>query len=37
LTVGLGIVGLALFGAGFVAFARQARRRDVAVTASVRK
>jgi len=30
-------VGLALFGAGFVAFVRQARRRDVPVTAQVRK
>ena len=37
LTVGLGALGLALFGAGFVAFVRQARRRDVPVTASVRK
>ena len=37
LTVGLGALGLALFGAGFVAFVRQARRRDVPVTAQVRK
>lgn len=37
LTVGLGALGLALFGAGFVAFVRQARRRDVPATASVRK
>jgi len=37
LTVGLGALGLALFGAGFIAFVRQARRRDVPVTAQVRK
>ena len=37
LTIGLGALGLALFGAGFVAFVRQARRRDVPATASVRK
>ena len=37
LTVGLGTLGLALFAAGFVAFLRQARRRDVPITASVRK
>jgi hypothetical protein len=37
LTVGLGALGLALFGAGFVAFVRQARRRDVPVTAKVRR
>ncbi len=37
LTVGLGALGLALFGAGFVAFVRQARRRDVPVTAPVRR
>jgi len=37
LTVGLGVLGLALFGAGFVAFVRQARRRDVPVTAPVRR
>ena len=37
LTVGLGALGLALFGAGFVAFVRQARRRDVPVTAKVKK
>src|ERR687897_203815 len=32
LPVGLGAPGLALFGAGFVPFVRQARRRDVPVT-----
>lgn len=37
LLVILGVAGLGLFGAGFVAFARQARRRDVAVPAAVRK
>lgn len=37
LTVGLGALGLALFGAGFIAFARQARRREVPVKAEVRK
>ena len=37
LTVGLGVLGLALFGAGFAAFVRQARRGDVPVTASVRR
>jgi hypothetical protein len=37
LTAGLGVLGLALFGAGFVAFVRQARRRDVPVTAPVRR
>jgi len=37
LTVGLGALGLALFGAGFVAFVRQARRRDVPVTVPVRR
>lgn len=36
LTVGLGAVGLALFAAGFVSFARQARRREVPVAAKVR-
>jgi hypothetical protein len=35
LTVGLGALGLALFGAGFIAFVRQARRAPVA--AAVRK
>ena len=37
LTVGLGVLGLALFGAGFAAFVRQARRREVPVTAPVRR
>ena len=37
LTVGLGALGLALFGAGFVAFVRQARRREVPATAPVRR
>ncbi|MDP9386746.1 MAG: hypothetical protein M3Q48_02170 [Actinomycetota bacterium] len=37
LTIGLGILGLALFAAGFTAFARQARRRDVPATAPVRR
>jgi hypothetical protein len=32
LTVGLGVLGLALFGAGFTAFVRQARRAPVAAT-----
>ncbi|MGH9184101.1 MAG: hypothetical protein ACRDZ9_09925 [Acidimicrobiales bacterium] len=36
LTIGLGVLGLALFGAGFTAFARQARRRDVPEAAKVR-
>ncbi|MBW3639170.1 MAG: hypothetical protein KY451_04875 [Actinobacteria bacterium] len=36
LTVGLGAAGLALFAAGFVSFARQARRREVPVAAKVR-
>jgi len=36
LTVGLGVAGLALFAAGFVSFARQARRREVPVAAKVR-
>ncbi len=36
LTIGLGVAGLALFGAGFVAFARQARRQEVPATAKVR-
>lgn len=35
LTVGLGAMGLALFGAGFTAFVRQARRRDATATARV--
>jgi hypothetical protein len=35
LTVGLGALGLALFGAGFIAFVRQARRAPA--TAAVRK
>jgi hypothetical protein len=29
LTIGLGVVALGLFGAGFIAFMRQARRRDL--------
>ena len=33
LTVGLGVLGLALFGAGFIAFLRQARRAPEAATA----
>ena len=37
LTAGLGVLGLALFGAGFTAFVRQARRREVPVAAKVRK
>ena len=32
LTVGLGVLGLALFGAGFTAFVRQARRAPAAAT-----
>lgn len=36
LTVGLGALGLSLFAAGFIAFARQARREEVPVTAKVR-
>lgn len=36
LTIGLGALGLALFGAGFTAFVRQARRRDVPVASKVR-
>ncbi len=36
LTVGLGALGLALFGAGFTAFVRQARRREVPVASKVR-
>lgn len=36
LTVGLGVLGLALFGAGFTAFVRQARRREVPVASKVR-
>ena len=36
LTAGLGALGLALFGAGFTAFVRQARRREVPVAAKVR-
>jgi hypothetical protein len=36
LTVGLGVLGLALFGAGFVAFVRQARAVKTAATAPVR-
>jgi hypothetical protein len=37
LTVGLGVLGLALFGAGFVAFVRQARAVKTAATAPVRR
>lgn len=36
LTVGLGVLGLALFAAGFTAFVRQARGREVAVPSKVR-
>ncbi len=36
LTVGLGVLGLALFGAGFTAFVRQARSREVPVASKVR-
>jgi hypothetical protein len=36
LTVGLGALGLALFGAGFTAFVRQARRSDAPVASKVR-
>src|SRR5947208_5277063 len=32
LTVGLGVLGLALFGAGFIAFVRQARKAPAAAT-----
>ncbi len=37
LTVGLGVIGLALFGAGVGAFARQARRREVPVTEQIKR
>ncbi len=37
LTVGLGALGLILFGAGFTAFVRQARAREVPETAPVRR
>jgi len=37
LTVGLGVLGLALFGAGFVAFLRQAKAAQTAATATVRR
>ena len=37
LTVGLGVLGLALFAAGFVAFVRQARATTAAATAPVRR
>ena len=37
LTVGLGALGLALFGAGFTAFVRQARRREAPVASKVRQ
>ncbi len=36
LTVGLGVLGLALFAAGFTAFVRQARGREVPVPSKVR-
>jgi len=36
LTVGLGALGLALFGAGFTAFVRQARRSEAPVASKVR-
>jgi hypothetical protein len=36
LTVGLGVLGLALFAAGFTAFVRQARGREVLVPSKVR-
>ncbi|MDQ3354777.1 MAG: hypothetical protein M3507_09945 [Actinomycetota bacterium] len=36
LTVGLGALGLALFGAGFTAFVRQAKSREVPVASKVR-
>ncbi len=37
LTVGLGVLGLVLFGAGFTAFVRQARSREVPATAPARR
>ncbi|HEV2760479.1 MAG TPA: hypothetical protein VGV86_13020 [Acidimicrobiales bacterium] len=37
LTVGLGVLGLALFGTGFVAFVRQTRATAAAATAPVRR
>lgn len=37
LTVALGVVGLALFGAGVAAFARQTRRRGVPATQPVKR
>jgi len=37
LTVGLGVLGLALFGAGFVAFVRQARASAAPATAPARR
>ena len=36
LTIGLGVLGLALFGAGFTAFVRQARHREVPAASKVR-
>jgi hypothetical protein len=36
LTVGLGVLGLALFGAGFIAFVRQTRATAAAATARVK-
>ncbi|MDQ6616878.1 MAG: hypothetical protein M3083_19555 [Actinomycetota bacterium] len=37
LTVGLGVLGLALFGAGVGAFARQARRREVPAAEQIKR
>lgn len=37
LTAGLGALGLALFGAGFIAFVRQARGREVPATVRTRR
>jgi hypothetical protein len=37
LTVGLSALGISLYGAGFIAFVRQARGIDVPITASVRR
>ena len=37
LTVGLGVLGLALFGAGFIAFVRQTRAAAAAATVPVRR
>lgn len=35
LTIGVGVLGLALFGAGFTAFVRQARRREIPTASKV--